>query len=394
MDNEQLSIRISTLKKIDIFSELNEEILAELANKLKEIKAKTDETIIYKGERGRAMFIIKDGTVKVHDDDHVFAYLSDGNSFGEYALIDSEMRSATVTAIENTTLLRMVQEDFYNLMIQNVEFSKGILKVLISRLREIDAIQKASADTNQKIVQQRNEIEVINLQLTELNEEKDHLMNIVAHDLRNPLTSCISISNSIKSDIEIERPDLIEFIDSLIKSLWRMNELVTRILDLKSIEANKATPILSEINLSELLSDIYHQFLPIAEKKNINLEIKTVPGKVNLDEGYTLQIFENLISNAIKFSPPGGKVEIHMEDGDNKISIKISDQGAGFTDEDKIKMFGKYQKLSAQPTGGEQSIGIGLSIVKKNIDIMKGEILCISKPGEGAIFKVSFKKSG
>jgi len=393
MDNEQLSIRISTLKKIDIFSELNEEILAELANKLKEIKAKTDETIIYKGERGKAMFIIKDGTVKVHDDDHVFAYLSDGNSFGEYALIDSEMRSATVTAIENTTLLRMVQEDFYNLMIQDVEFSKGILKVLISRLREIDAIQKASADTNQKIVQQRNEIEVINLQLTELNEEKDHLMNIVAHDLRNPLTSCISISNSIKSDIEIERPDLIEFIDSLIKSLWRMNELVTRILDLKSIEANKATPILSEINLSELLSDIYHQFLPIAEKKNINLEIKTVPGKVNLDESYTLQIFENLISNAIKFSPPGGKVEIHMEDRDNKISIKISDQGAGFTDEDKIKMFGKYQKLSAQPTGGEQSIGIGLSIVKKNIDIMKGEILCISKPGEGAIFNVSFKKS-
>jgi len=82
-----------------------------------------------------------------------------------------------------------------------------------------------------------------------------------------------------------------------------------------------------------------------------------------------------------------------MEDRDNKISIKISDQGAGFTDEDKIKMFGKYQKLSAQPTGGEQSIGIGLSIVKKNIDIMKGEILCISKPGEGAIFNVSFKKS-
>jgi len=393
MDNEQLSLRISTLKKIDIFSELNEEILAELANKLKEIKAKTDETIIYKGERGQAMFIIKDGTVKVHDDDHVFAYLSDGNSFGEYALIDSEMRSATVTAIENTTLLRMVQEDFYNLMIQDVEFPKGILKVLIGRLREIDAIQKASADTNQKIIQQRNEIEVINLELTELNEEKDHLMNIVAHDLRNPLTSCISISNSIKSDIEIERPDLIEFIDSLIKSLWRMNELVTRILDLKSIEANKATPILSEINLSELLSDIYHQFLPIAEKKNINLEIKTVPGKVNLDEGYTVQIFENLISNAIKFSPPGGKIEIHMEDRVNKLSIKISDQGAGFTEEDKKKMFGKYQKLSAQPTGGEQSIGIGLSIIKKNIDIMKGEILCISKPGEGAIFNVSFKKS-
>jgi len=389
MDNEQLSQNISTLKKIDIFSELSEEILVELASKLKEIRAKTNETIIYKGEHGKAMFIIKDGTVKVHDDDHVFAYLSDGSSFGEYALIASEMRSATVTAIENTTLLRMVQEDFYNLLIQDVEFSKGVLKVLIGRLRERDAIQKASADTKQKIIQQRNEIEIINLELTELNEEKDHLMNIVAHDLRNPLTSCISISNSIKAEIKADRPDLIEFIDSLIKSLWRMNELVTRILDLKSIEVNKVTPVLSEINLSGLLSDIYHQFLPVAEKKNINLEIKTVPGKVNLDEGYTLQIFENLLSNAIKFSPPGGNVEIHMEDRDNKISIKISDQGVGFTEEDKKKMFGKYQKLSAQPTGG----GIGLSIVKKNIDIMKGEILCISKPGEGAIFKVSFKKS-
>lgn len=394
MDNEQLSQNISTLEKLDIFSELSKETLVGLAIKLKEIKAKTHETIIHKGDRGQAMFIIKDGTVKVHDDDHVFAYLSDGSSFGEYALIDSEMRSATVTAIKNTTLLRLVQEDFYKLLIQDVEFSKGVLKVLIGRLRKIDTVQKASADTNQKIMQQRNEIEVINLELRELNAEKDHLMNIVAHDLRNPLTSCISISNSIKSEIKVDHPDLIEFIDSLIKSLWKMNELVTRILDLKSIETNKVTPILSEINLSGLLSDIYHQFLPIAEKKNINLEIKTVPGKVKLDEGYTLQIFENLLSNAIKFSPPGMNVEIHMEDQDNKITTKISNQGPGFTDEDKNKMFGKYQKLSAQPTAGEHSIGIGLSIVKKNIDIMKGEILCISKPGEGAIFKVSFKKSG
>lgn len=99
---------------------------------------------------------------------------------------------------------------------------------------------------------------------------------------------------------------------------------------------------------------------------------------------------ENLISNAIKFSPPQRKIQIGFQKNNGQIITAIKDQGPGLTQEDMQLLFQKYQKLSARPTGGEQSTGLGLSIVKKYVEAMKGCVWCESKSGEGAIFKVQF----
>jgi len=102
------------------------------------------------------------------------------------------------------------------------------------------------------------------------------------------------------------------------------------------------------------------------------------------------QILDNLISNAVKFSPPGRKVYLNILPKNDNINFSIKDEGPGLTEDDKLNLFGKFKRLSAQPTGDENSTGLGLSIAKKLTEAMNGKIWCESEAGKGAEFIVEF----
>ncbi|MBK9249385.1 MAG: sensor histidine kinase [Ignavibacteria bacterium] len=95
-----------------------------------------------------------------------------------------------------------------------------------------------------------------------------------------------------------------------------------------------------------------------------------------------------MLSNAVKYSPHGKNVYIAVSKSDSTCRISIKDEGPGISDQDKLKLFGKFQRLTAKPTGGEHSTGLGLSIVKKFVEMMRGRVWCESKLGEGAEFIV------
>jgi len=392
MDPSEFRRRISILKKVNIFSEIEDKTLHDLAGKLKEVTLQSGEMVIYKGEKGHTMYIIVEGSVKVHDGEHIFAYLTGGHFFGEYSLIDTEVRSATVTGLEKTQLFRLEQTDFYKLLANNISFIKGILRVLIARLRDHDIVQEKLSKGNRRIKKQKGEIEKINEELLKLNEEKNHLIGIIAHDLRNPLTSAISISTEIKEELQRYSPDQTEYMEAMIRSLWRMNDMITRILDIKSIETKTLNFEFDRVNLAKILLEVNNQFKLDAAKKNITMIINTIDAHADLDSEYTRQIFENLISNAIKFSPKHKSIQVNQKIKNNSLITEVKDQGPGLSEEDKKKLFGKFQKLSAAPTAGETSIGLGLSIVKKYVDEMNGEVWVESEEGKGASFLVSFKK--
>ena len=166
--------------------------------------------------------------------------------------------------------------------------------------------------------------------------------------------------------------------------------MVEKIVDIRAIESR-------EINIEEELFDMGEETAAIidesmgnAAKKSLAIHRNLNHAEVNLDRYYFKQIVENLFSNAIKFSPEGRNIYVSTGQRNGKAQLNIRDEGPGFTVEDKKRMFGKYQKLSAKPTGGESSTGIGLSIVKKYVDAMGGTIYCDSFPGKGATFKVEF----
>ncbi len=130
--------RILTLKSVDIFSETEDGTLIDIATILEEVPAEAGTTIIHKGDVGACMYIIHDGRVRVHDGDQVFAEFAEGEIFGELSLLDPEPRSASVTTMTDALLLRLNQDEFYELLSDNPSISRGIIRILCQRLRRLN----------------------------------------------------------------------------------------------------------------------------------------------------------------------------------------------------------------------------------------------------------------
>ncbi|MBP7654557.1 cyclic nucleotide-binding domain-containing protein [Candidatus Dependentiae bacterium] len=128
--------KVLILKSVDIFTNIPEECLVELATVINEVDIKSGEIIFQKGDIGKSMYIIIEGEVKVHDGDRIFATLSERSVFGELAALDPEPRSATITATKDTFLFKLEQEALYELMSEYIEVARGIIKVLCNRLRK------------------------------------------------------------------------------------------------------------------------------------------------------------------------------------------------------------------------------------------------------------------
>jgi signal transduction histidine kinase len=256
--------------------------------------------------------------------------------------------------------------------------------------------QKEQIEIQQKKIESKSEqLEKRNEHLIALNEEKNNLIKILAHDLRTPINHIQGLAQIVLLSNEHLAEDQKMMINQITDSSVRLCKMIANLLDVDAIENNRIKILIDNVQISSLLKKVIASFEKQAQKKSIILDFKT--GNENLfingDSLFLIEIFENLISNALKFSEAGKKVEVHItEDIAGKVLIKVKDEGPGLTPEDQDLLFRRFQKLSARPTGGEGSLGLGLSIVKKYVELMNGEVWCQSTPGKGACFIVSFQK--
>lgn len=236
------------------------------------------------------------------------------------------------------------------------------------------------------ILRQNNELKRLNL-------EKNEFLGIAAHDLKNPLGAIKGLVEVILSDPEMEESERNEFLQYIESSTHYMLQLVSDLLDINRIEEGRIEFYTGDVNLDQILKDSVEKFKFQAEKKNILLQFS--PGlrerKVKTDPNKIQQVIDNLISNAIKFSPFDKKIFVKSEIAGEKAVVSVIDQGPGISEEDQKKLFGKFARLSAKPTGDENSTGLGLSIVKKIVEGLGGKIWCESRLGEGAAFKFEQK---
>lgn len=246
-------------------------------------------------------------------------------------------------------------------------------------------------EANETIIKMHEEVQRQKEELLSLNNEKNNLIGIVAHDLKSPLSQIKGLVYLIKMSDGSVNEETKNFIDLIDQSTSRLNNMIDKILDVEAIEFKKINLTVEKINLSGILEGISNRFLLEAQQKNIVLH-NTISKNIhaNADKSYVDQVFQNILSNAIKFSPKDKKIYINLTTKNGKAVCEIKDEGPGLTEDDKKKLFGKYQKLSARPTGDETSTGLGLSIVKKFVESMEGEIWCESKQGNGASFFVAF----
>ncbi|HLF35622.1 MAG TPA: sensor histidine kinase [Cyclobacteriaceae bacterium] len=273
---------------------------------------------------------------------------------------------------------------------------------LIRQLKENESLQqnytreleREVSDRTHEILEQKKELENQTAKLESLNEEKNHLIGIVAHDLRNPLTSALSMItylNAEPGNLSNEQAESARILES---SLERMNSMVDKILDIKAIESKKLNLELHRTSLSEIAKEVLGEFAEMARNKSITINSRLEDVPIIADRNYMSQVIENLVSNAIKFSPAHKAINVRVYKSGVNARLEVEDEGPGFTDNDKLKLFRKYQRLSAKPTAGESSTGLGLSIVKKFVDLHNGRVFVESTDGRGAKFVLEFESVG
>ena len=245
-------------------------------------------------------------------------------------------------------------------------------------------------------VQTHVELRQARERLREMNEEKNEFMGIAAHDLRNPLSAIQGYAEMVVEDAQaLAHSELEGNGERIRETAKRMGEMVQNLLDANRIERGEMQLQLAPTNLAATVATVLETQRPraVAKQQKLHWHDEVGPVPVLADASVLTQVIENLVSNAIKYSPTGKNIDVRLLKSPEGIRCEVQDEGPGLSAEDQKKLFGKFARLSAKPTGGEHSTGLGLSIVKKMVEAMNGRVWCESEPGRGATFIVEFPAS-
>lgn len=399
--------KLDILKKVEIFRGLDEEALDHISEFLEEVQIKRQHGIIKKGGPGDAMYIIVEGQVRIHDGNHVLSRLSDFDVFGEYALIDDASRSASVTAEKETILLKLYRKDFDTLISRHVFLTRAILRVLIQRIRYMNELEEKLAksyiriqkqnkeieDQNENIRQQKQKFEEQNFELLNINEEKNQLIAIVVHGLKNPLSSSLCMVDLLEANAAGLEEEQLQYLEIIRKSLIRMNKMINDVLDVNVIESKVLQLKINRINLRKVTDEILENHRLAIKQRSLELVEELEDVHADLNEVYILQVIDNLLSNAVKFTPPGKGIHLKVGRKGNLARIMIKDEGVGIPADMIDKVFDMYQRKKPLISQDDPDPGLGLAIVKKYVKAMSGKVWCESREGEGATFFVEFPLS-
>ena len=233
----------------------------------------------------------------------------------------------------------------------------------------------------------RRELEKAKSYAENLLVAREKLMLTITHDIKAPAGSIIGYIDLLIRLVNDRRQQF--YLSNMKSSAQHLLALVTSLLDYHRLEAGKMDLHPVAFNPHELLTDIYNSFLPLAEKKQLQLDFKEeLPEPLTLegDPFRIRQIVENLLSNALKFTAAGG-ITLQAEYHGNQFVFSVSDTGCGMTASEQERIFKEFTRLSSAQ--GQEGFGLGLSITRKLVELLLGRIDIESAPGKGSTFKVS-----
>ncbi|MBE2217087.1 MAG: hypothetical protein IAE90_02715 [Ignavibacteria bacterium] len=336
-------------------------------------------------------------------------YLSEGN-YGA-ALKDLEAAISLAETFENKRIFfklyksliklydktgdyRNKAEAYSKLYEYHVEYLENQSKLKIKQLNSEHQVEKAKDEAeierlkNVELRKALDKVNRLNGELAELNSEKNEFMAVAVHDLKNPLQNILSTARMIKrSNPGTENT---EFAENIIQQTDRMFNLISKLLSHNAVEEGKIRISKSEFKADSICRDLINDYREAAARKQVDLKFENGCNghKLFTDYDILFEIMGNIVSNAVKFSPQNTRVLLRTFTEGGNILFEVTDEGPGFNEEDKLRLFRKFSKLSARPTMGESSTGLGLSIVKKLCRLIDADIVLESKPGKGSSFRV------
>jgi hypothetical protein len=239
-----------------------------------------------------------------------------------------------------------------------------------------------------QLAEQKVVIEGQNAELRRLNELKNRVLGVVAHDLRNPIANVQCIAELLLDQAcgltEEERRG---FIEDIRQQAAGMLPLLNELLDATQLESSGLSLNRQSVDLAALLRDAVTRHRLLAEPKRTQVVLEAMPaGALPADPARLRQVLDNLISNAVKFSPSGSTVRIRARRLETAWRVEVQDQRPGLTDEDREYLFQDFARSSARLTGGEKSTGLGLAITRRVIEAHGGQIGVDSELGKGTTF--------
>lgn len=248
---------------------------------------------------------------------------------------------------------------------------------------------KLLQEKNERIREQAAELEKANKALDALHVEKNELIGITVHDLKNPLNSVLGFTDLLLMDQSVQghAREYVGYIATSSRGMLEQLEDLLKLTELNSPHEVTLDPIDAAATVRLSVDD----YLLHAKTKQLtlSLDLPSSPALVRAHQEWLVTCIDNLLSNAIKYSPPGGNISVSVSTKNGEVVIAVQDQGEGIDQTEQTRLFGKFERLSPRPTAGESSTGLGLFIVHQMITRMNGRVWCESRKGSGSTFFIS-----
>ncbi len=261
--------------------------------------------------------------------------------------------------------------------------------VFMQDVTEIKHIAQQMVQKNMELIQTKSELEIQTRRAVEANRHKTEFLTSMSHELRTPLNSVIGFSEILQDELfgPLNEKQA-EYVTDILESGRHLLSLINDILDLTKIEAGKMELYPAEIFLPELVQSTTALMSETAARHRIELVID-MDDTVQLltgDERKIKQVLFNLVSNAIKFTPDGGTITIHVTQDERGTTISVKDTGIGIAEEHQDSIFTEFKQVDSSLTRHFDGVGLGLAIVKRFVELHGGTIQVESKVGEGSRF--------
>jgi signal transduction histidine kinase len=343
--------------------------------------------IFNEGDTGDAMYIIRAGRVVVvkggFKSPTILGYRGVGETIGEMALLENRPRSAAVVAIEELSLLRISREDFQALRDSNPSFELSMAQALSARLRAANEVRSEVLLAKKSLSRQISRLQTENEQLLELQRLRQDTSDFIVHDLRSPLSlvaGAISMLEMVLPEEVVQaNREILELADVNCK---RMQRMVDSLLDIARMEAGETALRLAQVNLADPIKRAINRLNTALKSRNLTLSAILPAGlpTLTVDEEQIDRVLENLIDNAIKYSPTGGRITIAAELKGEEVLVSIANTGPTIPAADREHIFERFAQASS-PGFRTRGSGLGLAFCRLAVAAHGGRIWV--EPGEG-----------
>lgn len=387
--------KISLIKKSLFFRDFPEIILTHLASALSESYVAKGETIIHKGEYGDTMFLISHGKMKVHDGDKVIAELNPTEIFGELAALSPEIRIASVTALENTLLLKINNDILYNLIAQHITGAKGIIEFVCNRARSISKLQE-------QMIQQEK-FASLGLMSSGISHELKNPLNFIINfsqltrEILNELT--VELHSTISTSASQKLHDLEDNINKIIHYCKRADSVVNKLLQHAQQSGLKPDNVVLSTLIHQALLQVNRDFQKMDANFIVDITLICDPHLPAIHAFPTdlLRVFFNIINNAYSAMQEKQKktpnytpeLEIKVFESNSTIEIIIKDNGGGIKSDDMSKLFHPFFTTKLMGSGLGLGLYIAHAIITQQHD---GKISITSDHTTYTQVSISFKK--